>query len=402
MIILLLTPQLPYPAHQGTSLRNLNILRGLAERHTVHLLTFLEENQSDEREAIAPLHALCRQITTIPAPPHGKLSRLRHLVTSRLPDMAHRLYSPAFEAALRRLLSETAFDIVQIEGIELARYGELVRIVSPSSRLIFDNHNAETALQRRNFETDKRNPRRWLAAAYSRVQMGRLARFEAWACGLADGVTAVSTPDKIELQRHTPHIPITVIPNCIDVRDYAVGDELNPIPFDLLFSGKMDYRPNVDAVLWFADEVWPRILAKRPSTTWAIVGQKPHPRLDRLRGLDGVTITGWVERVQPYLAGGMVYVMPFRIGSGTRLKLIEAMASGKPIVSTRMGAEGFPVQNGRQLLLADGAEEMETAVLSLLDDPIARERLSVTAVAFAQQYDWRQVIPLFEKAYQFR
>jgi len=399
MKILLLTPQLPYPAHQGTSLRNLNIVRGLAMRHEISLLSFLEENQSDDHEAIAPLHALCQQIKTIPAPPHTKSGRLRHLFTSRLPDMAHRLYSPAFDVALRRLLDETRYDIVQIEGIELARYMDTVRAASPDSRLIFDNHNAETALQRRNFETDKGNPRRWIAAAYSRAQMGRLSRFERWACAMADGITAVSDTDRAELQQNSPKAAITVIPNCIDVSEYTL-DEPNPIPFDLLFSGKMDYRPNVDAVLWFADEVWPRIRAKRPLTTWAIVGQKPHPRLERLRGLDGVTLTGWVDRVQPYLAGATVYVMPFRIGSGTRLKLIEAMASGKPIVSTSMGAEGFPVQSGQELLLAEGVGEMETAVLSLLDDPIARKKLTDNALVFAQQYDWRQVIPLFEEVYR--
>ena len=398
MKILILTPQLPFPAHQGTSLRNLNIMRGLAIHHDITLLSFIEENQSDDRKAIAPLHALCKQIKTIAAPPHTKLARLRHLFTSRLPDMAHRLYSPAFDVALRRLLDETRFDIVQIEGIELARYMDSIRAASPDSRLVFDNHNAETALQRRNFETDKRNPRRWIAAAYSRAQMGRLSHFEGWACAMADGITAVSDTDRTELQRHHPDLPISVIPNCIDVGEYALN-EPDPIPFDLLFSGKMDYRPNVDAVLWFADEVWPRIRAKRPLTTWAIVGQKPHPRLERLRGLDGVTVTGWVDRVQPYLAGATVYVMPFRIGSGTRLKLIEAMASGKPIVSTPMGAEGFPVQSGRELLLADGVVEMETAVLSLLDDPIARKKLTDNALVFAQQYDWRQVIPLFEEAY---
>jgi glycosyltransferase involved in cell wall biosynthesis len=158
----------------------------------------------------------------------------------------------------------------------------------------------------------------------------------------------------------------------------------------------MDYRPNVDAVLWFADEIWPLICRKRPSTTWAIVGQKPHPRLDRLRGLPGVTMTGWVESIRPYLAGAQVVVMPFRIGSGTRLKLIEAMATGRAIVSTPIGAEGFPVQHDEQLLLATTAEEMAAAVLQLLNHPETQRRLGKKAEQFAQQYDWRLVVPEFE------
>jgi glycosyltransferase involved in cell wall biosynthesis len=161
----------------------------------------------------------------------------------------------------------------------------------------------------------------------------------------------------------------------------------------------MDYRPNVDAVLWFADEVWPLICEKRPSTTWAVVGQIPHARLQRIQGIPGMTMTGWVESVRPYLAGASVYIMPFRIGSGTRLKLIEAMAAGKAIVSTTVGAEGFPAQSGEQLLLADSAQAMATAVLQLLDNPQKREQFGRMASQLAQQYDWRQVIPRFQEVY---
>jgi glycosyltransferase involved in cell wall biosynthesis len=143
--------------------------------------------------------------------------------------------------------------------------------------------------------------------------------------------------------------------------------------------------------------VWPLICQERPLTTWAIVGQKPHPRLEVLRGLPGITVTGWVESVLPYLAGAQVVLMPFLIGSGTRLKLIEAMAAGCAIVSTPIGAEGFSVQDKEQLLLTETAVEMATAVLSLLDSAQTRQQLGQTAQIFAQQYDWRRIAPLFEQ-----
>jgi glycosyltransferase involved in cell wall biosynthesis len=321
--------------------------------------------------------------------------RLWQMVSSRLPDMAHRLYSPVFATVLQRLLTENQFDVVQVEGIELARYMTAIRIAS-ETRLVFDDHNAETELQQRNFLTDLQQPRRWLAAAYSWVQTRRLRRFERWACETADAVAAVSEMDRVYLRSllADARFPIAVIPNCIDTRIYQ--QPVSPMPYDLVFNGKMDYRPNVDAVLWFADEIWPLICRKRPSTTWAIVGQKPHPRLDRLRGLPGVTMTGWVESIRPYLAGAQVVVMPFRIGSGTRLKLIEAMATGRAIVSTPIGAEGFPVQHDEQLLLATTAEEMAAAVLQLLNHPETQRRLGKKAEQFAQQYDWRLVVPEFE------
>jgi glycosyltransferase involved in cell wall biosynthesis len=175
--------------------------------------------------------------------------------------------------------------------------------------------------------------------------------------------------------------------------------EAEAIPNDIVFSGKMDYRPNVDAVLWFVDVVWPKIRQERPSTTFTIVGQKPHARLERLQDEPGITLTGWVERVEPYLAGAKVFILPFRVGSGTRLKLIEAMAAGKALVSTAVGAEGFPVQHNRELLLVDDTLEMATAVLQLLNAPTQRQRLGQAAQQFAQQYDWRVVVPRFLEIY---
>ncbi len=398
--LLLLTPQLPYPAHQGTSLRNLHIIRGLADEYEITLLSFLEENQTAVSDKIIPLLNLLNRLETVPVPQRTTGKRLKQLVTTRRPDMAHRLYDQLFADKLRQLLRENEFEIIQIEGIELARYIEIVRAESPNSKVIFDDHNAETELQRRNMLTDLRQPKRWVAAAYSWVQVQRLRRFERWAMQKSDWTTAVSEADKILLDKlaNDSQVNITAIPNCIDTEAYAKIDR-EPIPFDLLFSGKMDYRPNVDAVLWFADHVWPEIVAKRPSTTWAIVGQKPHARLERLRDVQGITVTGWVESVRPYLAGATLYIMPFRVGSGTRLKLIEAMATGKTIVSTQIGAEGFPVADGRELCLVDDAMGMETAVLQLLDAEERRVEYGRVAQQFAQQYDWRNIIPAFKEIY---
>ncbi|WP_420642807.1 glycosyltransferase [Candidatus Leptofilum sp.] len=400
MKVLLLTPQLPYPPHQGTSLRNFHVIRGLAEACQVSLLSFLEPGQSVEAEKIAPLAQLCRRIETVPVPQRTTGKRLQQLLTTRRPDMAHRLFSQAFNIKLLRMLQADDFDVVQIEGIELARYLPVIRHGSPRSKIVFDDHNAETELQRRNFLTDLGQPRRWVAAAYSAEQVRRLRKFERWVCQQADWVTAVSQPDKAHLETLTNgRAPITVIPNSLDVQQFQL-EEADAIPSDIVFSGKMDYRPNVDAVLWFVDEVWPQIRQRRPFATFTIVGQKPHARLDRLKNEPGITLTGWVDRVEPYLVGAKVFILPFRVGSGTRLKLIEAMAAGKALVSTAVGAEGFPVAHNRELLLVDEAEAFGTAVLQLLDNPDERKRLGQAAQQFAKQYDWRVVVPKFLEIYQ--
>lgn len=399
--ILLLTPQLPYPPMQGTSLRNWHILRGLGETAEVSLLSFTEGTEP-AGHIPEPLRATCAVVQTVPAPVRSRVRRLSQLASTSEPDLALRLESPAFATALGRLLQTQRFDVVQIEGLELARYMAVVRDKQPAAKIVLDCHNAETELQRRAFETDQTNPSRWAAAAYSRVQIGRLEAYERAACLQADGLAAVSETDAGHLRDLLGEQvrPLVVVPNCIDIEEYqGRSTGAKAIPFDLLYSGKMDYRPNVDAALWFGAEVWPALKAALPELTWAVVGQRPHERLEPLRRKPGVTVTGRVEQVQPYLEGAKVYILPLRIGSGTRLKLIEAMAAGKAIVSTTVGAEGFPVVDGRDLLLADTPEAMQAAIFRLLDSPLERGRLEANARLMAADYDWRRIIPRFTELY---
>ena len=396
--ILLLTPQLPYPPQQGTSLRNFHLLRALAERHKVTLLSFAEDDRPAD---VARLSELARVLPPVPVPQRTTGQRLRQLLTTDAPDMALRLRSAAFGVALTEALRMARFDAVQIEGIELAWTMATVMAAGGAARIVLDCHNAETELQRRTLHGDRSRPARWPAAVYSAVQVGRLARFEREALAAADAVITVSEGDRRQLAELVGHErPMVVIPNVIDVAAYRWNE---PVPaacrFDLVFTGKMDYRPNVDGVLWFADTIWPLVRRQRPATTWAIVGQRPHPRLDSLRDQPGITVTGRVEHVQPYLAGAGVYILPLRIGSGTRLKLIESLAAGCAVVTTTVGAEGFELRDGREAILADTPEAFAAAVVALLDDPARRAAMGARAQAFAAQYDWQRVAPLLNAVY---
>jgi hypothetical protein len=176
--LLLLTPQLPYPPFQGTSLRNFYILRGLAQRHEIHLLSYQEEPDNAMASGAGPLPELCASVETAPVERRTFLQRLWRLLADERPDMAHRLHSSVFDLKLRQTLSNERLDLVQIEGIELARAVPLIRRLSPGCKIVFDDHNAEAELQYRAFLTDLREPLRWPAALYSLVQARRLRRYE--------------------------------------------------------------------------------------------------------------------------------------------------------------------------------------------------------------------------------
>lgn len=399
MRILLLTPQRPYPPHQGTTLRNFNLVKELSKRHTVCVLTFLEPDQNPQDAG--PLLNLCEWVEMIPVPQRSTRLRLRQMLTTSRPDMSLRLWSPELNARLAQKLREQSFDVVEIEGIEMSPYLPTLEAAQPRPLIIYDAHNAEWVLQKRACVADLKNPARWPAAVYSWVQWHRLRHYEADLLQRVDHTIAMSHPDKVALRDVAPDVPITVVPNGVDLTAYDKVDQ--SIAYDLLFTGKMDFRPNIDAVLWFGKYVLPLIQAQRPGTTFAIVGQRPHLRLDVLRDLPGVTITGYVDDVRPYLAGAKVYVAPLRVGGGTRLKLLEAMMMGKPIVATTLGAEGFPVVNGQELILADEPERFAREALDLLDNPARRTKLGGVGRAFAQaNYGWDALIPQLEKIYHDR
>lgn len=406
MKVLFLTPQLPYPPRQGTALRNWGLIAALASRHQVSLLSFLAPGQDMSPDPV--LAARCRQVQTVAQPVRPLSRRLRDLALTRQPDMRWRLESRAFRDRLATWLAREPFDVVHVEGIELAPYLALVRAASPGSFLVFDDHNCEYLLQQRACLTDLRHPARWHGAAYSFIQWQRLKRYEAQVCRQADRVLAVSQADARALRALVPGLEPVVLPNGLDVSAYR--PDIHPVPgmgaAALVFTGKMDFRPNVDAVLWFVDRVLPRIRQQVPQAHLWVVGQQPHRRLDTLRADSAVTVTGPVEDVRPFIVGAAVYVVPLRMGGGTPLKLLEAMALERAVVATRLGVEGFVLDDGAglqgqvPLLLADEPEQFAQAVITLLEDRERRVALGRLARAFvAACYDWKVLVPRLEAAY---
>lgn len=405
MRILFLTPQLPFPPRQGTQIRNFHLLKAAASAHRVDLISFAREGES--LEGAAPLLEMCGQVKLLPAPRRGGWSRLRALVASPEPDLAHRLPSAGFAATLRSMLERERYDAVQIEGIEMARYVAVARAAAPGAAIIFDDHNAEYLLQARAAAVDSRDPSAWPRALYSLIQWLKLRRYEAEVCRSVDLVLAVSEADAAALRGLAFHglarpARVRVVPNGVDTRYYRAEGDTASNGASLLFTGTMDYRPNVDAVRWFVSSILPAVTACRPEATFQIVGRSPAPAVRRLASLHPrVVVAGPVEDVRPYFSRSDLFVVPIRMAGGARLKLLEALAMGLPVVSTRMGAEGIDLVEGKEIVIADGREEFARAVLRLLADRTLRARLAEAGrIAAEQRFDWEQVAPRLLDGYE--
>ena len=383
----------PYPPASGGAIRTYGILKGLhAAGHRITLLTFGDGSLQDTTIA-----DFCDQVMILPKPERRTIERVRDLLLSNQADIARRLYNDTMRDVLQHLLDESAYDLIQFEGIEVACYLPIARATDTRAKLCFDTFNAEADLQRMIYEIDRTDIRRAPQALYSYIQSQRIKHYEGELCRMADLVIAVSREDAASLRAYRSDEQVAIVPSGIFTQTYA--QPTTPAPLQqpsLIFTGKMDYRPNVDAMLWFADEILPQV----DDAHLTIVGQHPHARIQHLPQRANITLTGWVDAIPPYLHAADVYVAPLRMGSGTRLKILEAMASGCAIVATSTAAAGLDDPT-EAMLIANSAADFAGCINALLSDPTRRAELGARAQAYVKaHYDWSVLIPRLLTAYQ--
>jgi sugar transferase (PEP-CTERM/EpsH1 system associated) len=372
-------------------------MRHLAKRHRITCISFADPNGlSDYRDG---MYEVCSDLVTIPRRESTKegwrfhASVAKHLVDP-LPYAVSQYRSLRYYLAVRRALSEGAYDRVVCDFLVPA-VNMPHRLPCPS---VLFTHNVEAEIWRRHTATEQRPLHKHLY----RTQWNRMRRFEQRTVARFDRVLAVSDVDRETFQRlygERLGSPVSVIPTGVDT-EYFV-----PQPVDrqarkgIVFTGSMDWLPNADGVEYFCREILPIIRQSEPEVTFTVVGRSPTPSVRRLAHDCGVEVTGRVEDVRPYLADAAVYVVPLRIGGGTRLKIFEAMAAGRAVVSTSIGAEGLPTQNGKHLLLADEPSSFACAVIRLLRDTRMRETIERNARALvAERYDWSAAALCLERA----
>ena len=389
--VLWISPKLPWPLVSGDRIRQYNLLRKLAVSHQIDLLAFAapgEDPRPDE------LTSLCRRMEGLPLPARQPWpTRVASALHPRVPFYESRYESVPMRAAVAEAVRDRDYDVVQVEHVYMARYFESA--AGSSARRVLTMHNIESHLARRCAAVE-RNPAKW---AYWRLEAAKLERAERYWLRQVDTTITMSDEDRYRALALTPGATVRTVENGVDTEAYQAWpcEDRESLA---VFTGSLAYPPNADGAEHLLADIWPRVRAAVPGVACAIVGRDPSPRLRARHGRDGVTVTGPVPDVRPYLARAGVFVAPLRAGGGTRLKILEAMASGCAVVTTTVGAEGLAVQHGRDLILADDPESFAQATVRVLQDLALRCRLGAAARQRAEErFDWRFAAAAHEVIY---
>lgn len=397
MRCLLLSPFVPFPPEDGGRIRIYELLKGLSRRNTVDVLT-LSNATPDSTMAVEQLRQEGFEVEAVRHCPRTSAALVRSLRTNRS-LYGTRFASVAFAEALDARLAACSYDVVQCEFAYTAQYAPDGRSRA-RPRWVLDAHNVEFRLN----ETLAQSMRGLKGAAY-RVYAQREQRLrrvdELAACLRVDRVVTVSTIDRNVLRRELPDLGVEVVPNGVDLERFSPSDRSEDDRAQgAVFIGKMDYRPNVDAVEWFCSEILPLVRRTLPEFTFTICGAPTTQAVLALGRLPGVRVTGRVADARSFLDEAAVVVVPLRAGSGTRLKILEALAMARPVVATTLAAEGLETDDDVHLLLADAPDAFAEHVVRLAEDVVERRRLGRAGRSLVEQrYGWKAAVTRLEEVY---
>jgi glycosyltransferase involved in cell wall biosynthesis len=378
------------PVDTGGKIRSFNILRQLAVTNEVCLLSYYGGSRDEgyERE-VKEMFPAAVTINT-GAPDSGLLARAIDYVRrlpSRAPYAVTKFSSKQVSRILRSWLNEDRFDVAVCDFLSVSLD------FPPTHRTpaVLFQHNVETILWERQAEHEPN----LLKRVVYKIEAAKMRRYERETVNRFARVIAVSEHDRKEMSAMTDRSRISVVPTGVDLKQYrAAASAEEPL---VIFVGSMDWEANIDGVDYFCREIWPSVKERTPEARLRIVGRNPHPRVKKLAG-ESIEVTGTVTSIVDHLKEAAVFVVPLRVGGGTRLKIYEAMAMGKAVVATSIGAEGLDVTDGRDILLADNAAKFADSVVALLKDRSLRRSIEQAAQDTAARYDWSVIAGRFEAA----
>jgi sugar transferase (PEP-CTERM/EpsH1 system associated) len=381
------------PADMGGKIRSFQILKQLASRHSITLFTFYPEHPDDQH-----LHAngIFSKIVPVPLPLPPRRSLGEYLRSARMMAAGRPVTIDKFlYAEVRRryaeLLASSSFDVIVCDFLVP---GSLMHWKIPPPTILF-THNVEAQVWERHYRVTSNPFMKTACWLESRALAGAERRY----VGLADHVLTVSENDRAFFLQYVEPTRISVIPTGVDTEYFQPLLEPEE-PDTMAFTGTMDWMPNEDGVAYFVDKVLPLIRREIPAAVFWAIGRRPPRRIQALASAN-VVVTGAVDDIRPYLGKAAVCVVPLRSGSGTRIKIFEAMAMGKAVVSTTMGAEGLPVRHGENIILADEPADFARQVVCLLRDPQRRRQLGQAARQLVEKdYGWPAVAARFDQIIQ--
>ena len=381
MNILFLAPRLPFPIDTGGKIRTFNILKMMALENQVHLICF-SFDPSDQRY-IREFERWGIKVTLVPAKEPTLIEKIMGVLLNSLPFSIAKYKTPQMQDAIQTILRTNVFNAIHVDHLHMAHYKDYFGGIS----CMLDEHNVEYKILERCAHVEKY----FLKKIFYKNQAIKMKKFESQKCQEYPKVSACSLDDVILLKALTNGTTLFyVIPNGVDTEYFDLSGERNPVSENtLVFTGSMDWLPNDDAMTYFCKEILPLIWNKNRSVKLCVVGKSPSAALKNMAANDlRLTLTGRVEDVRPYMAHAKIFIVPLRIGGGTRLKILEAMSMRRAIVSTTLGAEGISYSK-ENIILADTPEAFAQAVCDLLGDPLRMMKMGERGRALvAQEYDW--------------
>lgn len=377
---LLISPEAPYPMMGGGALRSASVLNFLAQDHTVDMVTFREPSAADP--TIVLPRGLVRRVHVVELPAHAQHGLAR--VTRNAGRLARRVTPlvdrfAGFGGQIGTFTRGERYDVAVIEHFWCAPYWDRAAAISDTT--VLDLHNVESVLHERCSRTEG-GPDALAHRAFQKVSRDLE---EKWLRKFTYLLAASETDARI-LRGISPSSRVMVYPNAMPVMPLPQRREEDVIAF----SGNLEYHPNVSAVRFFRESIWPQLRERWPGLVWRVIGKNPRGVEKIVTGDSRIQLAGPVENAVAELARAKVALVPVLAGSGTRVKILEAWAAGVPVVSTSIGAEGFPARSGEQLLLADDARSFGEAVSSLLADPGARDRIGRAGrYLFEREFTWK-------------
>lgn len=378
--ILSLMGRRPWPMNDGWKMRSGNLLRVLAKLGaSIDLVAF--RDPSDQESGAAPDYI--RSVHDVPRRRAYAISDLLAGALMSTPFSVLNYRDAVFAQRVSEISAANTYDLLLVEDVVMAQYASSAR----AGIKWLDMHNVESHLMRRYAE----NERRPLHRLYASLTAAKLARYEANIVRSFDSVLTCSAPDKDRLVDLGVSTPINVVPNGIDPQFFADSATIETDE-SIVFVGSMDYHANVSGVQYFLRDILPLIRRAHPASVTYVVGKNPPTELQECRE-PGVVVTGTVPDVRPYLSKAGVVIVPLTVGGGTRLKILEAMAMGKAVVSTTIGCEGIDAHPGRDIVIADSPESFAQEVGKLLRDPLTAKQIGESAKQFViAEYDWQNIV----------